>query len=152
MVVRRESSMSKGRLSIHSCPHTRLLITTRETMVGTWLWEISFCYCLTVLLGPPWFMLSKTCHSLFTPLYTSKNYRAEQNQLQRILLNSALVIRPVLVNRPILLMFDNQGTPRIIWIMDQSAYLINFWLPNPQKRDPLYMFTSGKQTLQGHVW
>ena len=41
----------------------------REANKGfTWLREISACSCLTVLPGPAWVLLGKTCKPLFTPL------------------------------------------------------------------------------------
>ncbi len=36
--------------------------------VCTWFQEISSCSCLTVLPGPAWVLLSKTCKPLFAPL------------------------------------------------------------------------------------
>ena len=41
--------------------------------VCTWLREISSCSCLTVLPGPAWVLLSKTCKPLFAPLYIMYN-------------------------------------------------------------------------------
>ena len=48
-------------------------VTRRDTeprkKVCTWLREICFCSCLTVLPGPAWVLLSKTNKPLFSPLY-----------------------------------------------------------------------------------
>ena len=50
--------------------HPQICICTEgEIKVCTWLREISSCSCLTVLPGPAWVLLSKTCKPLFTPLY-----------------------------------------------------------------------------------
>ena len=43
--------------------------TEGEIKVCTWLREICSCSCLTVLPGPAWVLLSKTCKPLFAPLY-----------------------------------------------------------------------------------
>ena len=45
------------------------IITEKQIKVCTWLREFCSCSCLTVLPGPSWLLLSKTCKSLFTPLY-----------------------------------------------------------------------------------
>ena len=42
--------------------------TERQIKVCTWLREMSSCSCLTVLPGPAWVLLSKTCKPLFAPL------------------------------------------------------------------------------------
>ena len=46
--------------------------TERQIKVCTYLREISSCFCLTVLPGPAWVLLSKTYKPLFTPLYGDK--------------------------------------------------------------------------------
>ena len=43
--------------------------TERQIKVCTWLREICSCSCLTVLPGPAWVLLSKTCKPYFAPLY-----------------------------------------------------------------------------------
>ena len=43
--------------------------TERQIKVCTWWREISSWSCLTVLPGPAWVLLSKTCKPLFAPLY-----------------------------------------------------------------------------------
>ena len=48
------------------------LSTEWEIKVCTWLREISFCSCLTLLPGPAWVLLSKTCKPLFTSLYLAE--------------------------------------------------------------------------------
>ena len=50
--------------------HIVILTTEGVIKVCTWLREISSCSCLTVLPGPAWVLLIKTCSPLLTPLYT----------------------------------------------------------------------------------
>ena len=52
-------------LSVGTSTHTE-----RQIKVCTWLREISSWSCLTVLSGPVWILLSKTCKPLFAPLYS----------------------------------------------------------------------------------
>ena len=48
--------------------------TEGEIKVCTGLREISSCSCLTVLPGPAWVLLSKTCKPLLAPLYLVEDY------------------------------------------------------------------------------
>ena len=43
--------------------------TEPRKSLGTWLREISTCYCLTFLPGPAWVLRSKICKDFFSALY-----------------------------------------------------------------------------------